>query len=64
MSKLDRMITLRAAPFQNENVVNTSKKLLKKRNQTLSVVHYFTWKMDLVPDILGMIVETKLLAYS
>ena len=36
----------------NENFVNTSKKLLKNRNQTFPVMCYFTLKLELVSDIL------------
>ena len=33
------------------------KNLLKNINQTFRVVHYLTWKLELVSDILGMIVS-------
>ena len=41
---------------QNENFVNTSKKLFKYRNWTFSMVRYFTWKLEFVSNILSMIV--------
>ena len=34
-----------------------SKKLLKNRNQTFSIVRYFTRKIELVSNILSMIVS-------
>ena len=37
---------------ENENVFNTSKKLLKNRNPTFPIVHYATQKIELVPDTL------------
>ena len=40
------------SPCQNESFVNTRKKLLKNRNYKFPVVHYFTRKLELVPDIL------------
>ena len=42
--------------FQNENFVSSSKNLLKNRNWTLPVMHYFTWKLVFVSSILWMIV--------
>ena len=35
------------------------RKLLKNRNLTLTVVHYFTWKLELVSDVLWVIVEKR-----
>ena len=32
----------------NENFVDTSKTLLKNRNLTFPVVHYFTWKLEFI----------------
>ena len=52
MSKPHRMIVPNAqSPRQNENFVNTSKKLLKIEIK-LPVVRYFTWKLELVSNIL------------
>ena len=34
------------SPGQNENFVNTSKKLFKNINQTFPVMHSSTWKLD------------------
>ena len=42
---------------ENENFVNTNKKLLKNRNETFLVVRYFAWKLELVSNILWMIVD-------
>ena len=39
------------------NFVNTSKTLLKNRNWTFSVVHFFTWKLEFVSNILSMVVD-------
>ena len=41
---------------QNENFVSNSKNLLKCGNLTFPVVHYFTWKLEFVSDVLWMIV--------
>ena len=38
----------------------TSKKLLKNRNQTFPLVHYFTWKLELISNILLMVVALQL----
>ena len=40
------------SPYQNENFVNTSKKPLKSRNLTFPALCYFTWKLELVLNIL------------
>ena len=40
------------SPYQNENFVNPSKKLLKKRSQTIPVVRYFRWKLEFVSKVL------------
>ena len=39
---------------QNENFVNTSKKFPKNRNLTFSLVHYFTWNLKFILNILSM----------
>ena len=39
-----------------ETFANTSKKVPKSSNQTFHVVRYFTWKLELVSNILWMIV--------
>ena len=36
-------------PYQNENFVNTSKKVLKNRNWTFPVIPHFTWKTRVCP---------------
>ena len=41
---------------QNGNFINTSRKLLARRNETFPLVHYFTWKLEFVSDILWVIV--------
>ena len=61
VSKLHRMIALCPVPLLNQKFVNTSKKLLKNRNQSFPVVHYFTWKLELVSNILWMMVSGNLL---
>ena len=38
-------------------------KLLKNRNWTFPVVRYFTWKLELVSDILLLCVETFFYLY-
>ena len=40
---------------QYENFVNTSRKLLGNKNETFPVVHYFTWKLELVSDFFWVI---------
>ena len=40
---------------QSENFINTSRKLLGNKNETFPVVHYFTWKLELVSDFLWVI---------
>ena len=40
----------------NKKLVSTSKNLIKNRNWTLTVVRCFTWKLELVSNILWMIV--------
>ena len=45
---------------QNENFVNTSETFLKNRNKTFPVVPYFTWKLELVSNILWMIISGNL----
>ena len=45
--------------FQNENFFNTSTKFVKKGNWILPVVRYFTWKLELVSNILSRIVSEK-----
>ena len=37
---------------RNENFVSTIKKLLRNRNCTFTVMHYFTYKLELVSNIL------------
>ena len=44
------------SPCQNESFVNTSRKLLENSNETFPVMRYFTWKLELVSDILRAIV--------
>ena len=41
---------------QNKNLVSTSVHLLENRNWTFPKVHYFTWKLEFVSNILWMIV--------
>ena len=36
----------------NENFADASKKPLKIKNQHFPIVHYFSWKLELVLDIL------------
>ena len=43
-------------PKESESFVDTSRKLLKKRNETFPVVRYFTCKIELVSNILRVIV--------
>ena len=57
LSKLHRMIAHAQSPCQNESFVNTTRTLLKNRNYTFSVVCSFTWKLELVSDILWIIVD-------
>ena len=42
---------------QNQSFVKTSKKTLEKQKLTFPVVHYFTWKLELVLNILLIIVD-------
>ena len=42
--------------YQTENFVNTSRHLLKNRNWFFAVIHYFTWKLEILVNILCMIV--------
>ena len=49
-SKSHRMIAQRPVPPPNVNFVNTSKKLLKNRNQTLPAFRYSTPELKLAPD--------------
>ena len=51
------MIAHAQSPCQNESFVNTTRTLLKNRNYTFSVVSSFTWKLELVSDILWIIVD-------
>ena len=37
-------------------IVNTNKKLLKKRKENFPIVWYFTWKLGLASNILSMVV--------
>ena len=53
------MIYSAQSSSQNENFVNTSRNLLRNRNQTFSLASYFTWKLDLVSNILWIIVGSK-----
>ena len=46
------MIPSAQCSCQNESFVHTSGKLLKNRNETFRMVPYFTWKQELVSDIL------------
>ena len=41
------------SPRQNETFVNTSRKLLKNRNDTFPVMRYFTWKPEFVSNPLS-----------
>ena len=41
---------------QNKNLVSTSMHLLENRNWTFPKVHYFTWKLEFVSNILWMVV--------
>ena len=44
---------------QNENFVNTRKKLLKNRNWTFPLVRYFTWIIKFISNIFPwLILET------
>ena len=45
-------------PRQIENFVNASKKLLKNTNYTFPVVRCFTWKLELVSNILWLAVAS------
>ena len=59
VSKLHRMIAQwPVPPPQNESFVDTSRKPLENRNETVPLVRYFTWKLELVSDTLSVIVET------
>ena len=42
----------------DKSFVDTSKKLLKNRNQNFAVFCHFTWKLEFVSNILWMIVIT------
>ena len=44
-------------PCQNEDLVNTSQKLLKSRNQTFPAVRYLTQKLGLDSNIMRMTVD-------
>ena len=48
------------SPHQNETFANTSRKLLKNRNETFPVMRYFTWKLELVSNPLWVIVSGKI----
>ena len=50
VSRLQRMIAQPSC--QNESFVNTSRKLLKNRNETFPVIFYFMRKLELVSNIL------------
>ena len=41
---------------RTENFVSTTKNLLKKRNWIFPVLHYFTWKLEFLSNILWTIV--------
>ena len=56
VSKLHKMMPSVQPSYRNKNFLNTSKKLLKNRNQIFPVMRFFTWKLDLVSNILWMIV--------
>ena len=42
---------------RNESLAFSSKKPLKDSNQTFPLVHYFTWKLELVSNNLWMLVS-------
>ena len=57
ISELHRILP--SAQFsRNENFVSTNKNLLKNRNWTFPAVHYFTWKLEVVPNIWWMSVDS------
>ena len=64
VSKFHRMIAKCQVFLPKIFFVNTCKKLLKNRNLTLPIVRYFTWKLELVSDILWMIVDHQKMAFS
>ena len=41
------------SPSQDENYANISKNPLKNKNWTFPEVHYFTWKLEFVSNILN-----------
>ena len=45
---------------QNENLFNNIQNLMKNRNWTFPIGHYFTWKLELASDILWMIIVKKI----
>ena len=49
--KVSKLLSAHSS-YQNLNFVNTSKKLLK--NRELPIVPYFTWKLELVSNVLWM----------
>ena len=48
ISKLQKIVAQRSVLPQSKGFDSTSKNLLKNRNWTFPVVHYFTWKLDFV----------------
>ena len=48
---------------QNESFVNTSRKLLENTDETFPVVRYFTWKLELVSNILSVLVASVFTSY-
>ena len=45
--------------YQNEDFVNTTKKLLTNRNWTFPLVRYFSWKLEFASNILSMVASTN-----
>ena len=51
------MLSLKSfSQIKIKNFIDTSKNLQKNRNWAFLVVHYFTWKLEFVSNILSMIV--------
>ena len=48
------------SPWQIAGFINTTRKLYTNRNRTIPIVHYFTWKLELVSSILGVIVSANI----
>ena len=46
------------SPSQNKNLADSSKKLLKNRNETFPAFCNFTWKLEFFANILLIIVDS------